>query len=135
MAFNGVVKAAQPDEPSYGLFSVAKVRNHGSRDEDWISGFFVETNVCGADTDNYPICNSTEQTPSEVHDGGDGATFFHVVSFGITHKYECENSVGYNAVDRRKIVVDGLERVTEFAVEHELWSGEVAELDGNPVPG
>lgn len=134
MAFNGVIRAPQPDEPSYGLFSVAEVRTHGARDEDWIGGFNVETDVCGYVTRLLPQCIATDDTPIEVHDGDDGSAWFHVSSFSIVHSFECDNSIGYNAVDRRKTVVNGLNRVTEFSVERELWTGEVAQVDSYSTP-
>jgi hypothetical protein len=134
MAYNGVVTADRLVDPSYGLFSVAKVVNHGARDEHWIGGFFVETETCGRITDLLPLCNSTDDTPVSLLDGSADSMFFHVVSFVILAKYECENSIGFNAIDRRATVVKQLKAVTEFSVEHELWGGDVAQQDANPIP-
>lgn len=128
MAFNGVVTADRLVEPSYGLFSVARVKNRGARDEHWIGGFYVETVACSTSTEGVPLCAAGEDFYT-IHEATDDSPFFHVVGFGILEKYQCENSIGINAVDRRATVVEQVKRVSEFAVEDELWSGTAAQLD------
>lgn len=134
MAFNGVKTADRLVKPSYGLFSVAQVANHSGRDNDWLAGFFVETEACSHETTGLPICISTDNSAYDIFNSEDDvAPFFHVVAFSIVERFNCDNSIGYNAIDRRKTVVNQLERVTEFAVEQELWLGTAAQLDGNPI--
>lgn len=134
MAFNGVVTADRLVEPSYGLFSVARVKNRGARDEHWIGGFYVETVACSTSTEGVPLCAAGEDFYT-IHEATDDSPFFHVVGFGILEKYQCENSIGINAVDRRATVIEQVKRVSEFAVEDELWSGTAAQLDsGSLIP-
>lgn len=132
--YNGVVKGDRLPEPSYGLFSVARVQKRGSSDEHWMDGYFVETDACGGHTQIIPQCTATDDEWIEVIDNSDGAPFIHVVSFGILETFECENSIGFNAVDRRATAVDLLDRVSEFSVERELWLGDNAQTDSSPWP-
>lgn len=148
MAFNGVVKADRVVDPSYGLFSVAKVQKRDTGDEHWIGGFFVESLSCGLNTRILPQCSSDSDWIS-VFDSSGSDTFFYVPSFGILETYECDNSIGYNAIDRRATTVDQLNSVSEYAVERELWLGEnfqasvdtgdprwlASAIDATPVPG
>lgn len=132
MAFNGVVTADRSVEPSYGLFSVARVQKRGSGDEHWVAGYYVESDSCGLHTQIIPLCAESEEW-IEAFDNSDGDPFFKVSPFGIIEKFECENSVGFNAVDRRATVVRQLESVTEYTVERELWLGENADLDTSAI--
>lgn len=133
MAYNGVITADRLVQPSYGLFSVAQIQNHGERDQDWMAGYFVETEACSSTTTGLPICISTDSAEYDIFEGSDESPFFHVVAFSIVERFSCANSVGFNAVDRRKTVVNQLKRVSEYAVEQELWLGTAAQLDGNPI--
>lgn len=133
-AFNGVVTGDSLPEPSYGLFSVARVQKRGASDEHWMDGYFVETDACGGHTQVVPQCYATDTDWIEVIDNSDGAPFIHVVSFAILETFECENSIGFNAIDRRATTIDLLDRVSEFAVEHELWAGDNAQTDSSPWP-
>lgn len=135
MAFNGVQTADRLAEPSYGLFSVAEVVNHGARDEHWIGGYYVETNACNAITEIQPLCTNDDPSADTIVGGaGTGDPFFHVAPFAIIERFKCENSIGYNAVDRRATVVDQLKRNTEFAVEAELWHGFNSDGDADMIP-
>lgn len=134
MAFNGVITADRLVEPSYGLFSVAEVTDRGPRDESWIGGFFVETLTCGRNTVIQPLCIAQDDSPQEVFDSSNSSPFFHVMPFGIIEKFACENSIGYNAIDRRATVVEQLKTISEFAIEQELWTGGAAQEDANPIP-
>lgn len=134
MASNGIVTAERPVAPAYGLFSVARVKNRGERDEHWIEGFTVETDTCGITVNTLPLCASTADWHEAVNNS-DGSRFFHVPSFGILGTWECDNSIGINAVDRRATVVRQLELVTEFAVEQELWSGHLMQGDTDDFAG
>jgi hypothetical protein len=134
MVFNGVITAERPVAPDYGLFSVANVKNRGQRDEHWIEGFTVETDSCGVTVSTLPLCAS-EADWHVAHDSSDGSRFFHVPSFGILASWECENSIGYSAVDRRATVVRQLESISEYAVEQELWSGHLSQGDTSDFAG
>lgn len=126
MVFNGVVKAADAVQPTYGLFSVAEVENHGSNNQNWIDGYFVESSLCGFSTQIIPICAPAEDWIN-VFDNSDGANFFRVSPFGIFESFECNNSIGINAVDRKATTINQLKTITEFAVERELWLGDNAQ--------
>lgn len=132
MAFNGVVTADSPVAPDYGLFSVARVQNRGSGDEHWVSGYSVETVLCGSSTQTFPVCAPANEWVDTFVGGAD--QFFNVVPFAILETWACENSVGYNAVDRRATVVRQLKNSTEYAVERELWIGTNAQTDTNDIP-
>lgn len=133
MVFNGVVTADRAVAPSYGLFSVAKVQNRGASDDHWVAGYFVESDLCGLNTQTFPLCASSGDW-NNTFNNADGAPFFHVAPFAILETWECENSIGFNAVDRRATVVRMLKNVSEYAVERELWTGVNAQEDINPVP-
>lgn len=132
-AFNGVVEAEKLPAPSYGLLSVAHVHNHGAGDDHWVGGYYVETEACGTTTQGQPLCYATDPSLYNIFDGTGSDRFFHVSPFGIVETYECDNSIGYNAVDRRASVVKSLERVSEYAVEQELWLGTSAQLDADAL--
>lgn len=135
MAFNGVVAADRAVEPSYGLFSVARVQKRGSGDEHWVGGYFVESDSCGLNTQILPLCSEdTDDWIEAFNNSSDGDPFFKVAPFGILETFECENSIGFNAVDRRATVVRQLESVSEYTVERELWLGENAEQDPGDIP-
>jgi hypothetical protein len=134
MAFNGVTPADKLVSPSYGLFSVATVKERGIGDEHWGNGFFVESAACGGRTEGVPYCASTSTAPYTIFDGSASSPYFHVAPFGILEFYECDNSVGHRSAKFRETVVKLLEAVSEFAVERELWLGTAAQLDDNPEP-
>lgn len=133
MIKDGVTTADDLVEPSYGLFSAARVQEHGDGDSHWVDGYFVESTACGINAQSMPLCTAAGGW-TEIFDNSASGNFFHVAPFGILELFECENSIGYYAIDRRKTAVDHLEAVTEFAVEQELWLGTNAQQDTNPIP-
>lgn len=132
MVFNGVVAADSPVAPLNGLFSVAEVDEHGSRDEHWIGGYYVESDICGVTVKSYPLCTATDPSGITVSDNSGSDRFFHVAGFGVVATIECDNSIGFNAVDGRAKVVRKVVDATEFAVERELWHGDISQVDGTP---
>jgi hypothetical protein len=133
MPDTGVVTAPKVDAPSYGLFSVADVQKRSQADSHWVDGFYVETAVCSSKAEAITICAPTSDW-NTIFDNTGGSPFFHVAAFTILETYECENSIGINAIDRRKTVREQLEAISEFAVEQELWLGTSAQLDAGVIP-
>lgn len=134
MVYNGVHKADRPVAPSFGLFSVARVQTRGAtRGEYWADGYYVESDTCGLNTKILPKCSTTNEWIS-AFDNSDGSMYFHVAPFGILQTFECENSIGFNAIDRRATVVRQLDSVSEYAVERELWLGDNAQTDSTDLP-
>lgn len=131
MVTNGVYPAPEAVAPKNGLFSVAEVVEHGSRDEHWIGGYTVESDICGTTIRTLPLCVATDTTAVDVFDNSDGDRFFHVMGFGVIATIECINSIGFNAVDGRAKVVQKVVDATEYAVEKELWYGDIAQRDAD----
>lgn len=132
--FKGVFEAEKLPAPSYGLFSVADVDITGITNSKWLSGFFAESEACGYVTDIYPTCNSVADDPETISDNSAGDLFSHIVGFGIHETFECDNTVGIKAVDRRAKILQKIDSISEFAVERELWEGLAAQQDDNPTP-
>lgn len=133
MVFNGVVTADRLVAPSFGLFSVARVQKRSASNEDWVSGFFVETDACGITAKTFPICAPSEDW-NENYTNADGSPFFHVAPFNILETWSCDNSIGSKAVDRRATVVRQLENISEYVVEQELWLGTNGQADTSSTP-
>lgn len=132
MAFKGVVQADKLVAPEHGLFSVAKVQKHSGSDDHWVSGFYVESDACGLTVKHIPICTAGEDWV-DVFDNSDGSRFFKADSFGILETLACDNSVGFKVAEKRAQVIRHLEAVTEYAVEYELYNGDMqAEDDDQP---
>ncbi len=131
MVSNGVYQAPDADAPLNGLFSVAEVVEHGSRDEHWIGGYTVESDICGTKIRTLPLCTATDTDAIDVFDNSDAERFFHVMGFGIIATIECNNSVGFNATDGRARVVEKVVDATEYAVEQEIWHGDIAQRDAD----
>lgn len=131
MVTNGVSQAPETVAPLNGLFSVAEVVNHGSRDEHWIGGYYVESDICGVTVKALPLCTATDTDAIDVFDNSDGSRFFHTMGFGIIATIECNNSIGFNAVDGRAKVVRKVVDATEYGVEQELWHGNIAQVDAD----
>ena len=120
MAFNGVFPAAKLTPAPFGLFSVADVKKHTTRDEHWIQRFDQESEACAFDASIIDVCGGEE--PISVFDTNDGMRSFGVQPFGIVAKDSCL-SVGWNVVDRKARVLRQLDLITPKAVETELWNG------------
>ena len=131
MVTNGVYSAPEPVAPKNGLFSVAEVVEHGSRDEHWIGGYSVESDICGTTIKTLPLCLATDTNAIDVFDNSDAERFFHVMGFGVIATIECANSIGFNATDGRARVVRKVVDATEYAVEQELWYGNIAQRDAD----
>ena len=117
MPFKGVFPAAQLTPAPYGLFSVADVERHGTRDSHWGSHFSQESESCVFDAAIVDVCGA--EAPIQVFDSTDAERFFDVHPFGIIARDECL-SVGWSVQDRKARVLRQLDLITEKAVETEL---------------
>lgn len=120
MPFKGVFPAAQNTPAPFGLFSVADVTRHTTRDSHWGSHFSQETEACVFDASIVDVCGA--EAPIQVFDSTDAERWTDVHPFGIIAKDSCL-SVGWSVQDRKARVKRQLELITEKAVETELWNG------------
>jgi len=118
MAFAGVVPASRPVPSPYGLFSVAKVNNHGGRDEHWAGGFAYDSELCNVEGSVIDVCGGAPLVFQEPEDFTDSK----VTPFGIRVMNECL-SIGYSAIDWKARTIRQLELITQKGVEAELWAG------------
>jgi hypothetical protein len=131
MPFNGVVPAGRFTPAPYGLFSVAKVNNHGAADEHWVGGFDFESEICELEGSVLDICGGD---PLVFMDNLDGERYGKVHPFGIRVRDECLTP-GFDAIDRKAKIVRQLEMMTQKAVETELWAGNYSQsLDALAPP-
>lgn len=120
MPNKGVFPAAKLSPAPFGLFSVADVQRHGTRDEHWIEHFSQESESCAFDASLVDVCGA--ETPIQIFDSSDARRWIDVHPFGIIAKDECL-SIGWSVQDREARVKRQLELITEKAVETELWNG------------
>jgi hypothetical protein len=128
MAFpkNGVVKAGKIVPSAFGLLAVVKPEN--SADEDmWIRGFSQEyettvdtlTNWDDTDTSSYVLVNN-----ATVNYYDEIKPFFIEID-------EVRSTLGFLGIDRIERLKRQLEGVTQKALEHELWNGEIRIAQGD----
>lgn len=132
MPFKGVLPAAKLTPAPYGLFSVADVTEHGSRDEHWIGGFSAESEACAFHASLVDVCGDV--TPVSVFDTSDGKRWIDVEPFGIVAQDQCLTP-GLSVIDRRARVLRQLDLITPGAVETELWSGLFHRTDDGAETG
>lgn len=129
MAFNGVFTETLPDNPPYGLLSVADVVEHKDSDYHWVNGFDVESDACVGKTYRLGAICEPEPTSDEIFNQS-GDPFFKGVGFDIVQEISCANSTGQFGRDGRKRALAKLESVTEAAIETELLTGVSAQDAG-----
>lgn len=123
MPFNGVMPAIKPKAASFGLLSVADVTEHSTADSHWASGYSYETELCNYDVDLIGICGPGNFS---LVDTSGTARFRKNVPFGIKASDLCLTP-GYDVMDRKQVLLDKLEFMTQFAIERELWNGHFAQ--------
>lgn len=131
MSFNGVFTAStNTAAPSYGLFSVAEVREHGYENSSWISGAVFESTECIGNLTANSICDPDD---IDILDKSENGLVLArgVAAFNIVYTVSCENSIGFRSKDFKKVVTDGVKDRSEYALEFELASGEAANAFNN----
>lgn len=137
----GVFPAGKLEPAPGGLLSAAgvSVTRHSKDDESWANGAYGwDSAACPSELILSDVCTNTAKGligQSSIANSGSWP-------FGIVANYECYTP-GYNVEERRKIALEQAEAGTQKAVEHELWSGQIAQasnrltvpflMDGNAV--
>ena len=121
---SNTVATEQPAPSPFGLLSpaVTVVENN---DERWIRGFPYETFDGTAEVSNWPIAKSSSNEGSVVleNQGLPVARLYYPfdIKASIT-----SSTMGTNPEEVYETAKQALDVVTQKAIEHEFWSGEVA---------
>ena len=109
-------------EPAlYGLVNPKTLVNESLR---WEGGFEQESIACNATIRNIDICNTA--AVSEVKDATGTYSLGEYKPFAVQAEVQC-STLGSTRVDWEQRVLDALEACTSKAVEHELWTGTLAQ--------
>jgi molybdopterin-guanine dinucleotide biosynthesis protein A len=128
MAFpkNGVVEAGKIVPSAFGLLAVVKPEN--SVDEDmWIRGFSQEYETTVNNLKNWDDTDTTSYTlvnNATVNYYDEIKPFFIEID-------EVRSTLGFLGIDRIERLKRQLEGVTQKALEHELWNGEIRIAEGH----
>lgn len=118
----GVFPAGPLNTAPGGLFSAAVV-DRSAGIPNWANGGFSwDTDACPSDLILSDFCTNQAEGLIASADGGDNGSW----PFGVIGKFECYSS-GYTVSQRREIARKQAEAGTQKAVEHELWSGAIAQ--------
>ena len=119
----GVFPAGTLSPAPGGLFSAADVTRHSASNEKWAGGPYGWDSVaCPTELHLADFCANAAEgiiASGAIADNGSWP-------FGVVAKFEC-NTVGYSVDERRKIAREQAEAGTQKAVEHELWTGQLAQ--------
>ena len=119
----GVFPAGTLDPAPGGLFSAADVTRHSAGNERWAAGpYGWDSIACPTELILADFCENAAEgiiASSSIVDNGSWP-------FGIITKYECY-TVGLSVEERRKVAREQAEAGAQKAVEHELWTGQIAQ--------
>jgi hypothetical protein len=119
----GVFPAGALNPAPGGLFSAADVTRHGRGSDSWANGAYGwDSASCPAELLLADFCANA----AEGIIGSGGVVDNGSWPFGIVARYECYTP-GLKLEERRDLARQQAEAGTQKAVEHELWSGQIAQ--------
>lgn len=119
----GVFPAGTLNPAPGGLFSAAEVTRHGRGGDSWANGAYGwDSAACPTELILADFCTNAAEGLIGSGDIAENGSW----PFGIVAKYECA-SVGLKLEERQQIARDQAEAGSQKAVEHELWSGQIAQ--------
>lgn len=129
------INGAKVEPAKFGLLNSETLVTLEGKEEEWASGAYIESIACNVDTRVVELCDPSHV--AEITAAGD--RFVQVAPFFIQTEYAC-STFGFEANDYFAKAVQAMELCQGKAVEHELWTGELAqqdigvgfEGDGNP---
>lgn len=126
MAIQGFFPATKPVASPVGLLNSdgVQVVKHAASSEGWVNGPQDVEILSGAfDLILSDYCSGApDALVQEAVDVCSATTY----PFGVVASYKIEGRVGLTAEEHKSRVMDAAEVLTQKAVEHELWTGDLA---------
>lgn len=116
-----VLPAAQLEPALYGLVNPKTLIPEAQR---WEGGFEQESLACIAEVRNLDICNTASTSTVKEREGSYDLGSYK--PFAVQTELECSTMGGYNR-DWERLALDALEACTSKGVEHEFWTGALAQ--------
>lgn len=115
------VSGAQATPAKYGLLNSKTVVPGSGRFE---AGIDVDSLLCKATVTNEEVCDHSHTDvvvePSDVSN--------QYLPFVVTASFEC-STFGFTAAEYERKALEAMELVQSKAIEHEFWTGHLAEMD------
>lgn len=130
MVFKGIFPTDNPVAARTGLLSAGgvTVERHPLSDEVWVHGPYDYENLSSSfDTILSDYCSNLADGTIYTAAGDRVSTGY---PFGVVASYSC-TSQGMSLDERTSRVKNMVDAVTQKAVEHELWTGEIALASGH----
>ncbi len=126
MASQGFFPATKPVASPSGLLNSdgVQVVKHSTENEGWVNGAQDVEILSGAfDLILSDYCSGApDALVQEAVDVCSATTY----PFGVIASYKIEGRIGLTAEEHKSRVMDAAEVLTQKAVEHELWTGDLA---------
>lgn len=126
MAIQGYFPATKPVASSVGLLNSdgVEVIRHSADSENWANGAQDVEILAGAF--NLHLTDYCSGAPDALVEEASDVCKATTYPFGVVASYPIEGVIGLSTEERRARVMSAADELTQKAVEHELWTGALA---------
>jgi ribosomal protein L31 len=118
------IEGVKPEPVKYGLLNSKTLAGVASNGERWETGISVDSLACNSTTKITSICSPASSVSGTEPSGGPWTA----EPFNVEAAYEC-STFGFNANNYREKAEIALEVCEGKLIEHEFWTGELAQQD------
>lgn len=130
MAFRGIFPAPDIEPTEFGLFAVAKpsAPTDEKNEDEWTRGFSQEYNTQPSYVRVWDETSSSSYVVSDKHT----APLYKEIKPIFIEVEDFHSTASLTGEDRFARVLTQLEAVSQKALEHELWNGDIASAESLP---
>ena len=130
MAFRGIFPAPDIEPTEFGLFAVAKpsAPTDEKNEDEWTRGFSQEYNTQPSYVRVWDETSSSSYVVSDKHT----APLYQEIKPIFIEVEDFHSTASLTGEDRFARVLTQLEAVSQKALEHELWNGDIASAESLP---